>query len=292
MKDARRQRFRTSTGAELSFVTAGRPAAQPILLIHGFPSSLTMFRRLIPRLAKVAYVVAPDLPGFGESDISTTPTFSAFSDALEELLEYVAIGPRYIYLHDYGAPVGLTIAMRTPRKVRGFIIQNANAHESGQGKNWSATKAYWRNPTPENKALATAHLTLAGMREQYVSGVPEALARRIPARRWEKDWRVMRDPRHMAMQRALIADYGRYSETFPAIGAYLAASQPPAVMIWGRHDAFFDLSETLSWMDDLPRMEAHILDASHFLLETHAEIAAKLIVDFLRRNDRDVSRSR
>ena len=228
-------------------------------------------------------MIAPDLPGFGESDVLPAPSFDAFGEAISELLDRLSIGPRYIYLHDFGAPVGLHIAMKAPEQVLGLIIQNANAHETGMGSQWAATKAYWADPNPENEAGATAHLTFEGTRDQYTASVPDDVAARMSAESWEEDWRVMQLPGRMNTQRALIADYGNYVARFDAVADYLARRQPAALMFWGRHDSFFDLAETLSWMQALPRMESHILDGAHFLLETHADEAAALMVDFIER---------
>ena len=184
----------------------------------------------------------------------------------------------------FGAPVGFDIALREPDLVAGLIIQNANAHRTGFGPAWKDTLDYWSNPNPENEAAATAHLTFDGTRDQYVAGVPADIVARIKGEPWVEDWKVMCLPGRMETQRALIADYPRYAARFDEIADYLAARQPPALMIWGRHDAFFDIAETLSWIEDLPRMEAHILDGGHFLLETHAEPALALMTDFIRRN--------
>lgn len=264
-------------------MTAGQPSKPAILLLHGFPSSARTFRKILPVLSEAAYVIAPDLPGFGESDVLPAASFSAFGQAISELLDRLAIGQRYIYLHDFGAPVGFHIAMQVPEKVSGLIVQNANAHRTGFGPEWEGTLAYWSDPTPENEAAATAHLTYEGTRDQYVAGVPRDVAARVPAESWEEDWRTMSLPGRMETQRALIADYAHYAARFVDIADYLARWQPPALMIWGRHDAFFDIAEVLSWMQDLPRMEAHILDGGHFLLETHAAAAAPLLLDFIRR---------
>lgn len=238
-------------------------------------------------LSKTARVIAPDLPGFGQSDVLQPASFAALGEAVSELLENLSVGPRYIYLHDFGAPVGFHIAMNAPEQVLGLIVQNANAHQTGIGPQWETTKAYWADPTPENEAEATAHLTFEGTRDQYIADVPADVAARISTESWEEDWRVMQLPNRMEMQRALIADYGTYVARFDAIAEYLARWQPPALMIWGRHDAFFDLAETLSWMQALPRMEAHILDGGHFVLETHATEAAKLMIDFIERNKKE-----
>ena len=279
-----RQKLRLSGGTDLSFVTAGEPSKPALLLLHGFPSSARTFRHIVPELSQAAWVIAPDLPGFGESDVLPEVSFSAFGRAISELVDHLSIGPRYIYLHDFGAPVGFQIAMQAPDRVLGLVVQNANAHRTGQGPDWAATQAYWADPSPANEAEATGHLTFEGTRDQYVAGVPEDVAARIPAESWEEDWRVMSMPGRMDTQRALIRDYGNYVDRFDAIAEYLAHWQPPALMLWGRHDAFFDLAETLSWMQALPRMEAHIFDAGHFLLETHASEASSLMLDFIGRN--------
>lgn len=258
-----------------------------VLLLHGSPSSARMFRDLIPGLSRVAHVVVPDLPGFGESDPLPAPSFAGIGRAIVELLDRLSIGPRYIYLHDYGAPVGVHVAMQAPDRVRGLIVQNGNAHRTGLGPQWDATRRYWSHPTPENEAAATAHLTLTGTRDTYTSGAPPDVAARISPAVWEEDWRVMNLPGRMDTQRALIRDYGHYVERFAAISDYLAQWQPPALMVWGRHDPFFDLAEVVSWMQTLPRMEAHVLDAGHKLLETHAAAALPLILDFIERTERN-----
>jgi pimeloyl-ACP methyl ester carboxylesterase len=283
MRAATRQRLRLSGGTEVSFITAGEASLPALLLLHGFPSSARMFREVVPELSRTAYVIAPDLPGFGESDVLPAVSFPAIGKAISELLDRLAIGPRYVYLHDWGAPVGFHIVMQAPEQVRGLIVQNANAHPTGFGPPWAATQAYWSQPTPDNEAAATAHLTYEGTRDQYIADVPPDVAARISPERWEEDWRVMNLPGRMATQRALVADYAHYVARFDAIADYLARWQPPALMLWGRHDAFFDLAETLSWMRALPRMEAHVLDAGHFLLETHAAAVVPLMLDFIER---------
>jgi pimeloyl-ACP methyl ester carboxylesterase len=283
MRKATRQRLRLSGGSELSFTAADEASRPAVLLLHGFPSSARTFREVVPELSQAAYVIAPDLPGFGQSDVLPAVSFPAFGQAISELLDRLAVGPRYIYLHDFGAPVGFHIAMLAPERVLGLIVQNANAHRTGLGPQWAGTLAYWSDPRPENEAAATAHLTFEGTRDQYLASVPPDVAARISAESWAEDWRVMRLPGRMDTQRALIADYARYVARFDATGDYLARWQPPSLMLWGRHDAFFELDETLSRMQALPRMEAHVFDAGHFLLETHAAEAASLMLDFIKR---------
>jgi pimeloyl-ACP methyl ester carboxylesterase len=285
MTSVMRQRLRLSGGAALSFMTAGDASHPALLLLHGFPNSARMFQDVMPGLAHVAYAIAPDLPGFGQSDVLPAASFEAFGAAITELLDHLAIDRCFIYLHDYGAPVGLHIAMRSPQQVRGFIIQNANVHRTGLGPQWEQTLAYYSQPNPENEAAATAHLTFEGTRNQYLAGVPADITAKIKGDPWVEDWNVMCLPGGMETQRALVADYANHIARFDAIGEYLSTWQPPSLMVWGRHDVYFDLAETLSWMQALPRMEAHILDAGHLLLETHAEPALALMADFINRTE-------
>jgi len=268
----------------MSYLAAGNTAHPTVLLLHGFPNSSEMFREVITELEPIARVIAPDLPGFGHSEPLATASFDRFGKAVAELLDALHVGPRFIYLHDFGAPAALHVAMAEPDQVLGLIIQNANAHTTGLGPGWAETIRYWADPTRANEAAATAHLTREGIRAQYTDGVPPDVAARVPAERWEEDWRVMNLPGRLETQRALIADYGAYVLRFPEIADYLARREPPALMIWGRHDAFFDLDETVSWMRMLPRMEAHVLDAGHLLLETHSSRAAPLIRSFVERS--------
>jgi pimeloyl-ACP methyl ester carboxylesterase len=270
-------------GVELAVRLAGDRNRPALLLIHGFPSSSESFRGILGSLEQDCFVIAPDLPGFGGSAPIKRPSFSRFADVIDGLLQRLGVDAFHLYLHDFGAAVGLHLATRAPQRIRSLIVQNANAHESGMGPQWSATRAFWDDPTPEREAEATAHLTLEGTRDQYVGGVPREIAERIDSRRWEEDWRIMSLPGRLDTQRALVLDYRTHVARFQEIEKYLERWQPAALMLWGRHDVFFDLEETLSWMRALPRMEAHILDGPHFLLETHATECGPLIGTFIRR---------
>jgi pimeloyl-ACP methyl ester carboxylesterase len=270
-------------GADLAVRLAGDRAKPALLLIHGFPSSSATFRHVISPLSRDCFVIAPDLPGFGSSAPIEQPSFSRFADVVQQLLAQLGVDTFHLYLHDFGAAVGLHLATRTPHAIRSLVIQNANAHESGMGPQWAATRAYWHDPTPQREAEATAHLTLEGTRDQYVGGVPKDIAERIDPALWQEDWRVMSLPGRLHMHRALVLDYRHHHARFGEIARYLERWQPPALMLWGRHDVFFDIEETLSWMKALPRMEAHILDGPHFLLETHADTCAALMRGFVRR---------
>ena len=272
-------------GTELAVRLAGDPRKPALLLVHGLPNSSAYFRNVIGTLAQDCFVIAPDLPGFGSSEPVERPTFSGFADLVETLLAQLRVESFHLYLHDFGANVGLHLFTRAPGRIRSLIIQNANAHESGMGPQWAPTRAYWADPTPEREAEATAFLTLEGTRDQYVGGIPGDIAARIDPGLWEEDWRVMSLPGRHETQRALVLDNRSHVARFGEIANYIARWQPPALMLWGRHDIFFELEETLSWMEALPRMEAHILDGPHLLLETHPDECARLMRTFVRRVD-------
>jgi pimeloyl-ACP methyl ester carboxylesterase len=225
-------------GAEMAVGLAGDREKPALLLIHGFRSSSESFRNVIGTLARDCFVITPDLPGFGGSEPVEGPSFSRFADMIDGLLARLGAGSFHLFLHDYGAAVGLQLATRAPRRIRSLIVQNANAHESGMGPQWSASRTYWDDPTPEREAQATAHLTFEGTRDQYVGGVPQDIAEGIDPRLWEEDWRIMSLPGRLETQRALVLDYRSHFARFGEIANYLDRRQPPALMLWGRHDNF------------------------------------------------------
>ena len=217
---------------------AGRATRPALLLIHGFPASWASFRDVMLPLAEDCFVIAPDLPGFGNSGPMQSPSFSRFADVIEELLVKLRVGAVHLYLHDYGAAVGFHLATRDPRRIRSLIVQNANAHHSGMGQQWAATRAYWTEPTPDREREATGHLTADGIRDQYTGGVPQDIAAQMDPERWTEDWRVMSLPGRLQTQRELVLDYRSHVARFGEIAKYLAHWQPPALMLWGRHDIF------------------------------------------------------
>jgi pimeloyl-ACP methyl ester carboxylesterase len=276
-------------GAEMAARLAGDREKPALLLMHGLPNSSEYFRNVIGPLSRDCFVIAPDLPGFGGSEPVNEPSFSRFADMIDVLLSRLGTESLHLYVHDFGANVALHLATRAPRRIRSLIIQNANAHESGMGPQWVPVRAYWADPTPEREAEVTEFLTFEGTRNQYVGGVPEDVAKRINPRLWEEDWRIMSLPGRLETHRALVLDNRTHVARFGDIANYLARWQPAALMLWGRHDIFFELEETLSWMKALPRMEAHILDGPHLLLETNSAECAALMSAFVRRVESSVS---
>ncbi|NGO06936.1 alpha/beta hydrolase [Streptomyces sp. HC44] len=280
-----RHRQADADGVEVFFREAGRPGQPAVLLLHGFPSSSHTFREVMPRLADAAYVIAPDLPGFGMSSSPTLDkyeyTFENLSRTIEDLLDQLGVEHFFVYLHDFGAAVGYHLATRDPNRIRGLVVQSGNAHEDGLGEQWDSAKAYWADPTDDNRAELPNWLNFAGTRDQYLSGLPEHLRTLQPPESWHLDWERMTRPGNIDAQFALFTDYANHVARFGELADYHQAHQPPALVLWGRHDAFFDVDEVLAYHRVLERMDAHIYDGGHLLLETHPAECAELIRAFV-----------
>jgi pimeloyl-ACP methyl ester carboxylesterase len=276
-----RHRHADVDGLEVFFREAGRPSQPAVLLLHGFPSSSHTFREVMPPLAEVAHVVAPDLPGFGLSSSPTVDeygyTFENLSWTIEDLLGQLGVERFFVYLHDFGAPVGYHLATRAPERIRGLIVQSGNAHEEGLGDQWDGARAYWADPSDATRAALPDWLDFAGTRDQYVAGLPDRLRVLVPPESWHLDWARMSRPGNVEAQFALFTDYAHHVARFDELAAYHRAHQPPALVLWGRRDPYFDVDEVLAYHRALDRMDAHVYDGGHLLLETHAtECAAQM----------------
>ncbi|WP_062434051.1 alpha/beta fold hydrolase [Herbidospora daliensis] len=272
-------------GIEVFYREAGSPDLPCVLLLHGFPSSSHCFRRVLAPLAGVSRVVAPDLPGFGFSAAPKVDeyayTFANLADTMERFLERIGVEEFFVYLHDFGAPVGYHLALRRPERVLGLIVQNGNAHDDGLGEQWDEARAYWADPSEENRAKLTEWLNFEGTRGQYLDGLPERLRVLHPPETWHLDWERMSRPGDLDVQFQLFRDYGAHVARFGELSDYHRAHQPPCLLLWGRHDAFFDLAEIMGYARDLDRIEMHVYDAGHYLLETHADESADAIAAFV-----------
>ena len=225
-------------GVNLFYREAGWPDAPGVLLLHGQPCSSYSFRHVISPLAEVARVVAPDLPGFGftEAPDDYAYTFDAMAGTIDALTRQIGLERFFLYVHDFGAPVAYYLALARPDRVLGLIIQNGNAHEEGLGPDWVPNKAYWADPTPENRAKLPEWLNFEGVRHTYVGDIPDRLKPLFAFEGWHLDWERMSRPGLVEIQFRIFADYGRYVARFPEISAYHRKHQPPALMLWGRHD--------------------------------------------------------
>lgn len=272
-------------GLDIFYRHAGEPDRPAIVLLHGFPSSSHMYRKIIEPLAETAYVVAPDLPGFGFSSAPPARAFDyGFANLAETIENFIGkLGLRTIFLllNDFGTPVGYHLATRQPDRIRGLVVQNGNTHDEGLGPQWDTAKAFWADPTEENRARLPEWLNFEGTREQYVGGLPERLRLLYPPECWHLDWARMARPGNTEIQFEIFKDYSSHIARFPLIQAYHREHQPPCLLLWGRHDVFFDLAEIIAYSRDLEALEAHILESGHFLLETHHRECAALIADFI-----------
>lgn len=274
-------------GLEIFYREAGPPDAPTILLLHGFPSSSHMFRHLIPALADRFHLVAPDLPGFGYSSFPDPGefdySFESYGRVMDGFVRALGLDRFAIYLHDYGCPTGLRLALRGPERVTALIVQDGNAYEEGLGKEWDDAKAYWQEPTEENRRRIPEWLDAEGTRRQYTAGVPEEQLPLYSPDTWTLDWERMRRPGNVEVQFALFADYRTNVEMYPRFQEFFRTRRPPTLVIWGRHDAYFTVAEAECYRRDLPDAEVHVLDAGHKALESHLDEIAGLMRGFLER---------
>ncbi len=272
-------------GLKIFYREAGRADAPALLLLHGFPSASHMFRDLIPRLADRFHLVAPDLPGFGQSDMPSrdnfTYTFDNLAGAIDRFTEAVGLKRFAIYIFDYGAPVGLRIAAKHPERITAIISQNGNAYEEGLSEGWNPIQAYWREPTQANRDALRGFLTPETTLFQYTHGVadPSLVS---PDGRSLDDYYLARPGAH-EVQLDLLLDYASNIALYPDFHAYFRKYQPPFLAVWGRNDPFFLPAGAEAFKRDIPGADVRFFDTGHFALETHSAEIATAIRDFLDR---------
>ncbi|MBW8859813.1 MAG: alpha/beta hydrolase, partial [Caulobacter sp.] len=263
---------------------AGDPERPAILLLHGFPTSSHQFRDLIPRLADRYHVIAPDLPGFGFTTVAEgfDYSFAKLAEVMAAFTDAIGLTHYAIYVFDYGAPVGLRLALARPDAVTAIVSQNGNAYEEGLSDGWAPTRAYWADPSPANRETMRAMLTLETTRWQYTHGAPDE-TQVAPEAYW-LDFALMSRPGNDDIQLGLIADYVSNVALYPRIHDYFRTRKPPLLAVWGARDPFFLPEGAEAFRRDLPEAEVHFLNAGHFALETHGREIADLMRDFLDRH--------
>ena len=264
---------------------AGSKTAPSILLLHGFPTSSHMFRNLIPALAERYHVVAPDLPGFGFSDQPDRKqflyTFENLAKTIASFTEAIGIDRFAIYVFDYGAPVGLRLALAHPERITAVISQNGNAYEEGLSQGWNPIQKYWKEPTAENRASLLQFLTPEATKGQYLYGVQDAA--RVAPESYGLDSALLARPGNDEIQLDLFLDYASNVALYPKFQEYFRAKRPPLLAVWGNKDPFFLPSGAEAFKRDIPGAEVRFYDTGHFALETHAAEIGSAIQDFLAR---------
>jgi pimeloyl-ACP methyl ester carboxylesterase len=270
-------------GLEIFYREAGPKDAPAVLLLHGFPTSSHMFRNLIPALADRHRVVAPDYPGFGNSEAPSATefayTFDRIAEVMTKLTEHLGLDRYALYLMDYGAPVGFRLAVAHPNRVSALIVQNGNAYEEGLRDFWKPFRTYWKDPSASNAGELRKLLTLEATRWQYTHGTRDPA--RISPDNWRVDQPLLDRPGNQEIQLALFRDYGSNPQLYPKWQAYLRERQPPTLIVWGRNDQIFPAEGAAPYRRDLPKAELHLLDTGHFALEEDGDAIAALMRRFL-----------
>ena len=280
-----RYQFAAVDGTRIFYREAGKKDSPPLLLLHGFPTSSHMFRNLIPALANDYYVIAPDLPGFGFSDSPDRSrfsyTFANLAKVIEEFTQAIALKNYAIYVFDYGAPVGLRLALAHPERVTAIISQNGNAYEEGLSEGWNPIQKYWKQPTPANRAGLREFLLPEATRWQYVHGVSDESL--VAPEAYKLDSALLGRPGNDEIQLDLFLDYASNVALYPKFQEYFRTKRPPLLAVWGKNDPFFLPPGAEAFKRDNPTAEVHFFDTGHFALETHVEEIGNAMRDFLAR---------
>lgn len=279
-----RHRFLEADGVRVFYREAGAVDRPTVLLLHGFPSSSHMYRDLMPRLAGEFRVIAPDLPGFGLTEVPAGRgyawRFDTIAETMARFTEALGLRRYALYVFDYGAPTGLRMALRNPERVAAIISQNGNAYEEGLSRAWNPIQAYWRDPSPANRAALREFLTPAITRFQYEEGVPDTSL--ISPDGWRLDQAGLDRPGNAEIQLDLFRDYAGNVALYPRFQAYFRRSQVPLLAVWGRNDPFFLPVGAEAYRRDNPAARVVLYDTGHFALETHAPEIAEEMRRFLR----------
>ena len=270
-------------GHSIFYREAGPKDAPVILLLHGLPSSSRMFEPLLDRLSDRYHLVAPDYPGFGHSDWPDPKefayTFDHYAEIMARFTEALSL-PRYtLYMQDYGGPVGFRMALAHPERIESLIVQDAVAHNEGLGENWKTRRAFWADRAANESALRTNLLSLATTRTRHVGSDPNV--ERYDPDLWTDEYNFLNRPGQAEIQSDLFYDYRTNVDSYPKWQAWMRKHQPRLLVIWGRYDLSFDLSEPEAYHRDVTHAEVHVLEAGHFALDTAAEEIAALVRAFM-----------
>ena len=262
---------------------AGAPDAPKLLLLHGFPSAGHMFRDLIPLLADRFHLIAPDLPGFGQSDMPARTqfkyTFDNIARIIDKFTEVVGFDRFALYVFDYGAPTGLRLGLWHPERITAIISQNGNAYKEGLSDGWNPIRAYWEDPSAANRNALRTFLAPETTRWQYTQGVPDSAC--VSPDGMSLDNFYLSRPGADEVQLDLFGDYKSNVALYPAFQEYFRTHKPPLLAVWGKHDPFFLPAGASAFKADIPRADVRLFDTGHFALETHAGPIALAMREFL-----------
>jgi len=272
-------------GLSIFYREAGPRDAPALLLLHGLPSSSRMFEPLFARLSDQFHLIAPDYPGFGHSDWPDAKefvyTFDRIATITQKFTETIGLRRYHLYMQDYGGPVGFRMVLAHPERVQSMIVQNAVAHDGGLGINWKTRRAYWADRAPNESAMRTNLLSLTATRTRHVGSDP-AVERYDPDL-WTDEFAFLSQAAQADIQSDLFYDYRTNVAAYPTWQEWLKNHQPRLLVIWGKFDPSFDISEPEAYRSDVPMAEVHILEAGHFALDTRANEIAELVAGFVRR---------
>jgi pimeloyl-ACP methyl ester carboxylesterase len=270
-------------GIEIFYREAGPKDKGSILLLHGFPTASHMFRELIPKLSEQYHVVAPDFPGFGQSGMPPREqfsyTFENIANVMTGFTKAVGLDRFTLYIFDYGAPVGLRMALEHPERVTGIVSQNGNAYVEGLSDGWNPIRAYWKDPTEKNRATLRMFLKPETTIWQYTEGAPDKSL--VSPDGYSLDNFYLARPGADEVQLDLLLDYASNVAMYPKFQQYFRENQPPLLAVWGRNDPFFLPPGAEVFKRDIPKAQVRFLDAGHFATETHSDAIASAIVEFL-----------
>ena len=275
-------------GFNIFYRAAGAVEAPKLLLLHGFPTASHMFRDLIPRLSDRFHVIAPDLPGFGKSDMPprggskrSNHTFERMAETIDRFTEVVGFDRYAVYAFDYGAPTGFRLAVKHPDRITAIISQNGNAYEEGLSQGWTPIRAYWEDASPANREALRSFLAPETTIWQYTHGVPDPTA--VSPDGYSLDNFYLTRPGADEFQLDLFGDYKSNVALYPTFQEYFRAHKPPLLAVWGKNDPFFLPPGAEAFKRDIPKAIVRFFDTGHFALETHAAEIAGAIREFLPR---------